>query len=39
MKGTYLGEFEEVVLLTIGVLQEEAYGVLRMLEKLGNLLA
>ena len=27
MKGTYLGEFEELVLLTIGILQEEAYGV------------
>jgi PadR family transcriptional regulator PadR len=27
MKGTYLGEFEELVLLTIGMLQEEAYGV------------
>ena len=27
MKGTNLGEFEELVLLTIGVLQEEAYGV------------
>lgn len=26
MKGTYLGEFEEIVLLTIGVLQDEAYG-------------
>ncbi len=26
MKGTYLGEFEEVVLLTVGILQEEAYG-------------
>ena len=27
MKGTYLGEFEELVLLTIGVLFDEAYGV------------
>lgn len=27
MKGTYLGEFEEIVLLTVGGLQEEAYGV------------
>jgi len=27
MKGTYLGEFEEIVLLTIGVLQDDAYGV------------
>lgn len=27
MKGTYLGEFEEIVLLTVGALQEEAYGV------------
>lgn len=27
MKGTYLGEFEELVLLSIGVLKEEAYGV------------
>ena len=27
MKGTNLGEFEELVLLTIGVLQSEAYGV------------
>ena len=26
MKGTYLGEFEEIVLLTIGVLQDDAYG-------------
>ncbi len=23
MKGTYLGEFEEIVLLTIGVLQDD----------------
>jgi DNA-binding PadR family transcriptional regulator len=27
MKGTYLGEFEEVVLLATGILQQEAYGV------------
>lgn len=27
MKGTYLGEFEELVLLTVGVLYENAYGV------------
>ena len=27
MKGTYLGEFEEIVLLTIAVLFNEAYGV------------
>ena len=27
MKGTYLGEFEEVVLLTIGILDGNAYGV------------
>ena len=26
MKGTYLGEFEEIVLLTVGILHEEAYG-------------
>lgn len=26
MKGTYLGEFEEIVLLTVGVLVSEAYG-------------
>jgi len=32
MKGTYLGEFEEIVLLTIGVLQKEAYGVAIKLE-------
>lgn len=32
MKGTYLGEFEEIVLLTVGVLQEEAYGVAIKLE-------
>lgn len=27
MKGTYLGEFQEIVLLAILILQEEAYGV------------
>lgn len=27
MKGTYLGEFEELVLLAAGILQEGAYGV------------
>jgi PadR family transcriptional regulator PadR len=27
MKGTYLGEFEEVVLLATGILQDRAYGV------------
>lgn len=27
MKGAHLGEFEELVLLTIGVLQGDAYGV------------
>ena len=27
MKGTYLGEFQEIVLLTIGMLHEDAYGV------------
>jgi DNA-binding PadR family transcriptional regulator len=27
MKGTYLGEFEEIVLLAVCVLGEEAYGV------------
>lgn len=28
MKGTYLGEFQEVVLLTILILEEQAYGVM-----------
>ena len=28
MRGTYLGEFEEVVLLTVGVLYDQAYGLL-----------
>lgn len=27
MKGTYLGEFEEIVLLAIGILDGNAYGV------------
>jgi PadR family transcriptional regulator, regulatory protein PadR len=27
MKGTYLGEFEEIVLLAAGILHGEAYGV------------
>ena len=27
MKGTYLGEFEELVLLAVGILHEEAYAV------------
>lgn len=27
MKGTYLGEFEEVVLLAAGIMGEDAYGV------------
>lgn len=27
MKGTYLGELEELILLTVGVLYEQAYGV------------
>lgn len=27
MKGTYLGEFEEIVLLTVGILKDGAYGV------------
>ena len=27
MKGTHLGEFEELVLLTVGSLYQEAYGV------------
>ncbi len=26
MKGTHLGEFEELVLLTVGILHNEAYG-------------
>lgn len=27
MKGSYLGELEELVLLTVGILHQEAYGV------------
>jgi PadR family transcriptional regulator PadR len=27
MKGTYLGEFEEIVLLAVGILHDGAYGV------------
>ncbi|MEL7121774.1 MAG: PadR family transcriptional regulator [Bacteroidota bacterium] len=27
MKGTHLGEFEELVLLTVGILNGEAYGI------------
>lgn len=27
MKGSHLGEFEELVLLVVGILQDEAYGV------------
>ena len=27
MKGTYLGEFEELILLTVGILYADAYGV------------
>ena len=27
MKGTYLGEFEELVMLSVGVLHPQAYGV------------
>src|SRR3989337_3527358 len=27
MKGTYVGEFEELVLLTVGILYDEAYGI------------
>ncbi|MCB0535654.1 MAG: helix-turn-helix transcriptional regulator [Saprospiraceae bacterium] len=27
MKGTHLGEFEELVLLTVGILDGEAYGI------------
>ena len=27
MKGKYLGEFEEIVMLTVGVLFDEAYGI------------
>ena len=27
MKGKYLGEFEEIVMLSVGVLYDEAYGI------------
>lgn len=27
MKGTNIGEFEELVMLSVGILQEEAYGI------------
>ena len=27
MKGTHLGEFEELILLTVGILNGEAYGI------------
>ena len=27
MKGTYLGEFEELVLLTVGILFDDAHGI------------
>lgn len=27
MKGTYLGEFEEIVLLTVAMLEDQAYGI------------
>ena len=27
MKGTYVGEFEELVLLAVGILYDEAYGI------------
>jgi PadR family transcriptional regulator PadR len=35
MKGTYLGEFEELVLLSVGILMDDAYGlaILHELEK------
>jgi len=35
MKGTYLGEFEELVLLGVGVLYQKAYGV-AILEEIEN---
>lgn len=35
MKGTYLGEFQEIVLLAILILEEEAYGV-RIQEEIGQ---
>jgi len=38
MKGTYLGEFEELVLLSVGILMDNAYGLslLEQLEKQTN---
>ena len=36
MKGTHLGEFEELVLLTVGSLYQEAYGVAIMDEITGQ---
>ena len=30
MKGTHIGEYEEIVLLLVGILGEEAYGLLLM---------
>ena len=38
MKGTYLGEFEEIVMLTIAALQDNAYGlaIKRALEEQSN---
>lgn len=36
MKGTHLGEFEELVLLTVGSLYKEAYGVAIMDEITGQ---
>jgi PadR family transcriptional regulator PadR len=38
MKGTYLGEFEELVLLSVGILIDDAYGlsILSALEKQTN---
>jgi PadR family transcriptional regulator PadR len=38
MKGTYLGELEELVLLTVGILHPQAYGVAVMdeIEKQAN---
>ncbi len=35
MKGTYLGEFQEIVLLAILILEEDAYGV-RIQEEIGK---
>jgi PadR family transcriptional regulator PadR len=35
MKGTYLGEFEELVLLTVGILFDDAYG-LAIVDELEN---